>query len=134
MKQGQSIKWIAEDNQGTFEHIGIILNASPTHITINTQFGEITIPSDDGTITSYDGVVNLKPQPISQPTRTPKSTKKQRSGTKKEKALSLYKNMMSGDGTHPTRKLFIDTLISSLNMTPAGASTYAAMCKKHFSN
>ena len=134
MKQGQSIKWVSKDDQGRFEHVGIILNTSPTHITINTQFGEIIIPSDDGTITPYDGIVNLKPQPITQSTTTTKSTKKQRSGTKKEKALSLYKNMTSGDGTHPTRKLFIQTLISSLNMTPAGASTYAAMCKKHFSN
>lgn len=50
------------------------------------------------------------------------------SGTKLERAKELYKA-----NAEKSRKEIIELFVKELNMTPAGASTYHAQCKKSLS-
>ncbi len=55
---------------------------------------------------------------------SPTKVRKHRAGTKYEAAVAIYK-----DASDKTRKDVIQLFVEKLNMTPAGASTYYAMCK-----
>jgi len=55
---------------------------------------------------------------------SPTKVRKHRAGTKYEAAVSIYKSV-----SDKTRKDVIQLFVEKLNMTPAGASTYYAMCK-----
>jgi len=58
---------------------------------------------------------------------------KKKKGAKKEMAIALYKKMVEeNDGKYPSRKIAIDRFVEEIGMTPAGASTYVANCKKNF--
>lgn len=50
--------------------------------------------------------------------------------TKKEQALQIYHDLT--DRNHGDRALIVRRFQDALDMTPAGAATYYAMCKKHY--
>jgi hypothetical protein len=65
--------------------------------------------------------------------KQPKPKKVKKSGTKAEKAVEIYRQLMdSNEGEHPSRSIVIDTFIKQLDMTSAGAATYYATVKKRF--
>jgi len=58
---------------------------------------------------------------------------KKKKGAKKEMAIELYKKMVDeNNGKFPSRKDAIQRFVDEIGMTPAGASTYVANCKKNF--
>lgn len=58
---------------------------------------------------------------------------KPKKGAKKEQAIALYKKMVNeNNGNHPSRQNAIKRFVDEVGMTPAGASTYVANCKKNF--
>lgn len=60
-------------------------------------------------------------------TSAPRTIKK---GTKKEKALTIFKRNIQINNGIPDRKAVIQSFINQLDMTQAGANTYYSICKK----
>lgn len=138
MEIGNFVKWSHTDEEGKFHHTGevtkltdeevtIVISPSGSSITIDLtedhgSFKVINKPADWGFV---------KPEKDITPMPAKVKAKKTNSGqaSKKDLALELYKQMMD-NSIHPSRKDVIDRFVAELGMTPAGASTYAAMCKK----
>jgi len=58
---------------------------------------------------------------------------KKKKGAKKEMAIKLYKKLVEeNNGKFPARQDAIKRFVDEIGMTPAGASTYVANCKKNF--
>jgi len=123
------IEWKAED----FSYKGQVLETNDVETILLTMEGyTIGIPTTDGTISQIPQPTNWGQQ--TPPTPSPTTTKKTtavKTGTKKQLALDLYESMIENN-TLPSRKDTINQFVTELDMTPAGASTYAAMCKKKF--
>ena len=134
------VHWTGTDQDGNFSHVGQVMSCSDENLEFATPHGVITVTIDDGNFRHIS-----RPQGWS--TELPKATKKPvktshtkpdtkttttisvKSGSKKEKALDIYKQMMDNN-THPIRSEVIQVFMNDLDMTKAGASTYHSMAKK----
>jgi len=136
--KGQFVEWKGEDENGTFTHVGKVVDYSVTQVIIEVSpnGSTITIPQNDGTLKE---VAKPKEWSLTKPKKEKETTvtttvrvprqKSTDGSSKREKALVIYKEMMDGNN-HPARKDVMDRFIKELDMTSAGASTYAANCKR----
>ena len=138
LSKNDFVQWTGTDEDGKFSHVGQVVSHTEDSIEFVTQHGTMNVPTTDGHFRQIS-----KPQDwnVSLPKETKKKTtttinkptqKKVVAGSKKEKALDIYKKMMD-NGNHPKRADVIKQFIDELQMTKAGASTYQNTCKKHFS-
>lgn len=147
MKKHDFCKWTSYDQDGRFTFVGEVIDIEDEgKLLLNTEFGLIGVHPNDGVTEQVEkpekwGVPQTKTvhlatsaTTISKPTkpRAPRAPRVSGKPSKKEMALDIYRKMMDG-GIHPQRKEVIGQLVSRLEMTPAGASTYAAVCKKECS-
>ena len=91
-------------------------------IAIDTAHGRMEFNSGDGSVEPHTGTVALTTPCVEPPAVEVKAV---RSGTKLEQARVIYAEMVGA-----SRKAVIERFCAELNMTPAGASTYQALCKK----
>lgn len=146
-QKGEFVKWTGTDEQGKFSHVGevasfiderLTLIVSPAGSTMTIDLLDMSTKDEFKVVNKPKGWKLVKPEaekvePVSIKKPTTKVVKKSTDGkSKKEFALDIYKGMME-NGNHPVRKEVIARFVSELNMTPAGASTYAATCKKECS-
>ena len=116
MNIGSTVKWTTPEDivVGTLAIYG-------KRIAIDTVHGRMEFNSGDGTVEPCEDTVALT-TPCVEPARVDKAV---RTGTKLEQARVIYAEMVGA-----SRKAVIERFCAELNMTPAGASTYQALCKK----
>lgn len=129
------IKWTTKDDQGEFSHQGQIILLDETKVMFHTKLGVMTVDYNDG---EFEKIKALKsdeletaPRVPVTPTREPIAIVARRRelkmDTKLAKAYDLYQKLED-----KSRKHVIKMFTEQLGMTPAGASTYQAICKKKF--
>lgn len=123
MKIGDFIEWTSQDEEGKFTHVGKVLSVDDNEVELLTKVGTMTVPLDDGSFKK------TKPIKLADITEVMAKVKKEiavaKTGTKLERAVVLYRNMKDA-----TRQKLIKAFVEELDMTPAGASTYAAKVRK----
>lgn len=146
-KKDSFVKFSDADNDGNFSIVGQVVGQMKTgELTIRHETGgTLTFASDD----LLKIVETKKPanwsvtNPVKKEKRTTNSCigrtgmnraidKAKRFAertSKKDQVIELYKSM-----DNPTRKEAIETFVSELDMTPAGASTYYSMAKRQCEN
>jgi len=123
MNKGDFIKWTSTDEEGAFSHVGRVLEVTDTNVTFETKMCVMTVPLTDGT---FESAKAFKiDTPVAQPTAPKQKAKATKTGTKLERAVVIYRQMKDA-----TRKELIEAFVKQLDMTPAGASTYAAQVRK----
>lgn len=131
-----SIKWTATDTEGEYNHQGNIVGLDERHVTFQTQHGVMSVEFVAGTIEKVKAIKfegeEHPPRLAVSTTRAPipiaaKAKRDPKTGTKLDRAFELYQGL-----TDKSRKNAIKTFTEQLGMTPAGASTYQAICKKKF--
>lgn len=129
------IKWSAKDEEGEYNHVGQIIALDETKVTFRTKHGVMSIEYTNGEFEKTKAIKLDDPTPGPRipvtSARAPIVIQTRRrdpnAATKLERAMELYQSL-----TDKTRKNVIKVLIDQLGMTPAGASTYQAICKKKY--
>lgn len=129
------IKWTSKDEEGEYTHTGQIVGLDETKVTFRTKAGVMSIAYDEGDFEKMKAFKLDDPTPAPRllvtSARTPVIIQNRRRdpnvATKLDRAQELYQTL-----TDKTRKSVIKTFIEQLGMTPAGASTYQAICKKKY--
>lgn len=149
MKKGDFVKWtaLAEDGKPC-SYIGKVQLAGDV-IIFETPFGTMHVPKTDGKFEEVDEPDDWMKQMLDRQaardahaaeleaeqsetrrrvSKRPSGKAKQlqpKQGSKLAQALDLYKHSKD-----KSRKHIIELFVKELKMTPAGASTYQATCKK----
>lgn len=127
------IKWTQTDEKGEFVHQGQVVVLDETKVSFRTSIGVMTV---DYTVGSFEKIKNWKlednaPRILVTATREPTEIVQRRrelkTDTKLAKAQELYQKLED-----KSRKAVIKAFIENLGLTPAGASTYQAICKRKF--
>lgn len=121
---GHHITWTVD---GHAEH-GVCTADDGKRYAMQTSAGVMAFPYSDGTVQVGAKAVEsavLACGTVGASMLAPKK-KQPASGSKRERAQNIYKMMAAANAT---RKEIIETFVSMLEMTAAGASTYYAQCK-----
>lgn len=133
IKKGSFVKFTDIDDEGTFTHVGQVTRITKKEIEFDTGIAVLGIPASEmHMLTSIDKPKNWKKRVKVADVKTTKTVKKvkaKKTGTKRDLAFAIYADMIA-DGSVPARKDVIERLVTELDMTVAGASTYASMVKK----
>lgn len=120
MNIGDKVKWTGDSDEGPLTYVGKVMSIGGGFIEIDTGKFTIGVAREDGTFEVVKpGNVKCVPAP------TVTTTVAAKSGTKFERAVDIYRNMKDN-----TRQKLIKAFVDQLEMTPAGASTYAAKVRK----
>lgn len=132
---GNTVRWTAKDDQGTYSYKGVVKEVTDTHVKLETDEGIFSVEKNDGTFkvlkrTAYVPPVDVLAKIVTKTSsKKPAGTKTKRVGkTTRVQALEIYKRMSVN--AEPARKDVIAAFVKDLGMTPAGASTYHYNCKK----
>lgn len=137
-KPNDFVQWTGTDSEGKFSHVGQVVICNDDAIEFVTPHGTLHVPTEDGHfrhISRPQGWSTELPKVTKKPVKTAHIKPKQTTtstvkvGSKKEKALDIYSNLMD-NGNHPQRAVVIAEFMDRLEMTKAGASTYHSMVKK----
>lgn len=129
------IKWTHADDQGEFSHQGQIVALDEQRATFRTKAGVMSVDYSEGSFEKIKAIKLDDPDPAPRTpitaTREPivivQRRRELKLDTKLAKAFELYQKLED-----KSRKNTIKVFTEQLGMTPAGASTYQAICKKKF--
>jgi hypothetical protein len=128
------VRWVSFD----VEYVGVVIKETNETIVLQTSFGLVSVPTNDGTFTEIseeEFKQHSQPLPVvkedvvvKQQVKHVNTERKERTGTKTEKAREIFKQ-----NPDKTRKEIIQMFVELLDMTEAGAATFYNNTKNHFS-
>lgn len=124
MKVGDRIKWRSQDENGEFVTVGKVYAINDKFVWFFAEGLQMSVPLTDGTfeVTNVATTTEVK---VAAEAAITKAKAAVRTGTKLEQAVDIYKGMKDA-----TRQKLIKAFVDQLEMTTAGASTYAAKVRK----
>lgn len=140
MQSGEFVKWVAADEQGQFEHQGVVGDVREESFDLKTDEGIMTINFSDGTVEKTKGTKKLEtlakgPKKKGKTKTTRKVGKKSTGGpTKLEQFRQIVTEMVEEHSSihKVSRKAAIERAVEQVGMSKAGASTYFANIKREF--
>ena len=130
-EKGSFVKWTSTDEEGSFSFVGQVKSFVNHTYLIDTEYGMMGIPEDDGSLIATTKPKNWLPPKNVAPHR-PVVVKEKRTRvprgngpTKAEQALSIVREMF-GQG----KDVIIQRIIDECSMSKAGATTYYYNAKK----
>lgn len=109
------VRWTATDAEGTFKHVGKVVNDTEVFIVLKTEVGEMTIDKTNG---SFESVRQPKSFKATSTKKTTAKTVSLKPGTVKHSVYELLK------GKSVSRKEAIEMIVAAGLSSAAGASTH----------
>ena len=128
MEAGSYAKWQGED----FAYKGQIVSIKDGRVLLNTEHGLMEFPEDDGNLSASRKVAGLD-EIKAKVARVSSRRRAAKPGSKKARAIELYaasSELIADLDDREQRAAIIKMFVDTLDMTPAGASTYYAMAKR----
>jgi hypothetical protein len=134
------VKWTGED--GGFSYVGQIKHFDGETYSIDTEYGIMGVPKDDGRIEQVSkpdwwqsDVITVTPVSDAKPKAPRKKSKRQRLKGGGPTKLDQVVHLLEGNpALLNNRKDAIVSIVEQLGMTPAGASTYYSNAKKRLTS
>lgn len=134
------IQFAIKDNDQSVSYVGQLIKRTQQRIEVKTKQGVLGLPVsdiidlkvvDEQAYSTSPGIEKDNSVVYESRTITNKPTQHREGSTRLNQALEIYQSLMT-DNQHPARQSVIQSFVEQIGMTPAGASTYQQICKKHF--